>query len=205
MTESLLYSWKDDRATAKRSGVAFESRRRQGICARCCTDHRLHRFLRYGRGDPGTLSPNIRQHRTLVCIRFWRDAAYIHGAGDFDRSTPRPSRHRQRSNHRRIAGLPAECHVLCSLLERQDGEDRRIAGVAQLRSAVMNCQLLRLRPFVDIHRAPRFIGRVANIFQLALRAFRLAGYAKCSSMPDYAVREVDPLLAGNHLHQILLD
>src|SRR6202046_979303 len=61
------------------------------------------------------------------------------------------------------------------------------------------------RVLVQLHRAPGFICRVADIFQRAIDAFGFAGDAELASVPDDLVSEENPFLAWNNAHQVLLD
>src|SRR5690242_514113 len=58
---------------------------------------------------------------------------------------------------------------------------------------------------MNLHRRPRLIRRMANSLEFAIDTFRLARDAQRPPMPDHAMREVDPLLARDHAHQIRLD
>src|SRR5579862_9390822 len=58
---------------------------------------------------------------------------------------------------------------------------------------------------MHVHGAPCFVPGVADIFQGALGALRFAGDAEFAAVPDDLVREQDPLLAWDNLHQVLLD
>src|SRR5579863_1090160 len=53
--------------------------------------------------------------------------------------------------------------------------------------------------------SPGLIPSVADVLQRTVHAFRLACDAQFPSMPDKLVSEQDPLVARNHLHQVLLD
>src|SRR5947209_20069982 len=58
---------------------------------------------------------------------------------------------------------------------------------------------------VDVDCRPALVGGVADVFERALDATRLPRDADAASVPDQLVGEVDPLLARDDLHQILLD
>src|ERR1700678_3045951 len=64
---------------------------------------------------------------------------------------------------------------------------------------------LRLRGFVNLNRRPSLVGRVAYLFQSAVRALRTACQAKFPPVPDHFMRKVGPALAGNNLHQVFFD
>ena len=61
------------------------------------------------------------------------------------------------------------------------------------------------RVLMHLHRAPGFVGSVANIFERAVDALGFAGDAEAASMPDDLVSEENPLFARDDAHQILLD
>src|SRR5689334_1424870 len=69
------------------------------------------------------------------------------------------------------------------------------------------CRTMRLRfcVLVNLDRRPGLIRRMAERFKPALGALRFARNADRAPMPDYAMREVDPLVAGDHVHQVLLN
>ena len=58
---------------------------------------------------------------------------------------------------------------------------------------------------MNLHRAPCFVGSVAQVFQGTLRALGLAGDTNGATVMNDLVGEVDPLLARNDLHQVLFD
>jgi hypothetical protein len=52
---------------------------------------------------------------------------------------------------------------------------------------------------------PRFIFRVTDIFQRTFRALGIAGNTDGTSVMNYLVREEDPTVARDDLHQVLFD
>src|SRR3974377_2247458 len=64
---------------------------------------------------------------------------------------------------------------------------------------------LGLRRFVNVDGGPGFVGGVAERFDWAVDAFGLARDADGAAMMDDLVGEVDPLVARDDLHQVLLD
>src|SRR6185437_3553609 len=53
--------------------------------------------------------------------------------------------------------------------------------------------------------APGFVGRVAQRFDGAIDAARFSGDADLATVVDEFVGELDPMVAGDDLHQVLLD
>src|SRR5690349_3642327 len=64
---------------------------------------------------------------------------------------------------------------------------------------------LRFRSRMPVHRAPRLVFCVADIFQGAIGTFWRAGNAQLAAMPDDLVRNENPLLTRDHIHQIFFD
>src|SRR5437868_10512138 len=58
---------------------------------------------------------------------------------------------------------------------------------------------------MDLDRRPALVSGVADVFEWALDAARLPRDADATSMPDQLMGEVDPLLARDDPHQVLLD
>src|ERR1051326_5135425 len=58
---------------------------------------------------------------------------------------------------------------------------------------------------MNLHRAPVLVRSMANIFQRAIDALRLARETYLSSMPDDLVREQYPFRLRDYFHQILFD
>src|SRR5579862_4949230 len=65
--------------------------------------------------------------------------------------------------------------------------------------------LLWLRGPVDLDGAPGFVGGVAKILQRAIGAFRTPCDAQRAAVQDDLVREEDPLVTRDHVHQVPLD
>ena len=54
-------------------------------------------------------------------------------------------------------------------------------------------------------RTPRFVFRPAELLEVALPAFGIPRRANLASMMNDLVREADPSVLRNHLHQLLLN
>ena len=54
-------------------------------------------------------------------------------------------------------------------------------------------------------RCPGFVGGVAELFQRAIGAAGLAGYADLAAVVDEFVGELDPAVAWDDLLEVLLD
>src|SRR5579864_7492648 len=65
--------------------------------------------------------------------------------------------------------------------------------------------LLRFGRLVDFHSRPGLIRGMAKVFQVTLSAFWFAGDADSTSVVNDLVGKINPLLAWEHLHEVLLD
>src|SRR5579871_5134326 len=61
------------------------------------------------------------------------------------------------------------------------------------------------RRLMHVDSAPRLVAGVAEIFQRAIDALGLAGITQLAPVPDDLMREQNPFVARDHLHQILLN
>ena len=58
---------------------------------------------------------------------------------------------------------------------------------------------------MHLDRAPRLVGSMANVFEGAVNALRLASDAEFTAMPDDLVREKNPFFARDDPHKVLLN
>lgn len=58
---------------------------------------------------------------------------------------------------------------------------------------------------MHVDRAPGLVAGMADIFQWTLDTIWLAGETQFTPVPDDLVREQNPAVPGNDLHQSLLD
>src|ERR1700683_253750 len=64
---------------------------------------------------------------------------------------------------------------------------------------------LSFRILMHLHGAPGLVGGVAEVFEGAVYAPRLAGDAELASVPDDLVGKENPPFARDNAHQVLLD
>src|ERR1700729_1135780 len=83
----------------------------------------------------------------------------------------------------------------------------RVTGkiLAEGSKAVEQRPRSRFRVLVHVHRAPGFVGGVAQVLERTVDTLRLASDAKLASVPDDLVGKENPLLARDDSHQVLFD